>query len=383
MAPGGRLAGGRLMQSGLPVDDFAMSPAAIEAATSVVMEEPVTRYEPFAFTGTGAEYFRIWIVNLILSVATLGIYSAWAKVRRLEYFYRHTRVSGASFDYHGKPLAILKGRILSFLLLGSYYVAGYLSPAFGVGVAIVLAALLPLLLVRSMRFRLYNSSYRGLRFHFHGTSREAYRVFLALPLLTAASGFTLAPLLHHQLKRFQHSNAAYGQTRFTFDARISAFYKVYLFIGLCVILLLAVAVLLLGGLSLISGDTGTEPSGQQMALVGGLIFMYALGMAVIWSLMTVQVRNLVWRHTALGPHRFISTLEVHRLFAIVVTNVLGVVFTFGLFRPYAEIRLAKYVIGELSLVSSGRLDEFVAGTQPETTALGEEAAELLDVDFGI
>ena len=363
-----------------------MSPAAIAAASSVVIEEPVTRYEPFAFTGSGAEYFRIWIVNLILSVATLGIYSAWAKVRRLEYFYRHTRVSGASFDYHGKPLAILKGRIFAFLLLGSYYGAGYLSPAFGVGVAIVLAALLPLLLVRSMRFRLYNSSYRGLRFHFHGTSREAYRVFLALPLLTAASGFTLAPLLHHQLKRFQHSNASYGQTRFTFDARISAFYKVYLFIGLCVIMWLLVTfvlLMLLVGLGLISGDTGTEPSGQQMGLVGGLIVMYALGMAVLWSLMTVQIRNLVWRHTALGPHRFISTLEVHRLFAIVVTNMLGVVFTLGLFRPYAEIRLAKYIIGELSLVSSGRLDEFVAGAQPETTAFGEEAAELLDVDFGI
>jgi uncharacterized membrane protein YjgN (DUF898 family) len=27
-------------------------------------------------------YFRIWIVNLLLTIATLGIYSAWAKVRR-------------------------------------------------------------------------------------------------------------------------------------------------------------------------------------------------------------------------------------------------------------------------------------------------------------
>ena len=363
-----------------------MSAAAIEAATAVVIEAPVTRYEPFAFTGTGAEYFRIWIVNLILSVATLGIYSAWAKVRRLEYFYRHTRVSGASFDYHGKPLAILKGRIVSFLLLGGYYVAGYFSPAFGVGVAIVVAALLPWLLVRSMRFRLYNSSYRGLRFHFHGTSRESYRVFLALPLLTAASGFTLMPLLHHQLKRFQYSNASYGQTRFTFDARISAFYKVYLLMVLGAIMLLLVIVvllMLLVGLGLISGNTGTEPLSQQVVLIGGTIIMYALGMAVFWSLMTVQIRNLVWRHTALGPHRFISTLEVHRLFAIVVTNVLGVVFTLGLFRPYAEIRLARYVIGELSLVSSGRLDEFAAAAQPETPALGEEAAELLDVDFGI
>ncbi len=40
----------------------------------------------FEFTGEGSEYFRIWIVNVFLSVITLGIYSAWAKVRRMRYF---------------------------------------------------------------------------------------------------------------------------------------------------------------------------------------------------------------------------------------------------------------------------------------------------------
>ncbi len=32
----------------------------------------------FRFTGNGGEYFRIWIVNLMLTIVTLGIYSAWA-----------------------------------------------------------------------------------------------------------------------------------------------------------------------------------------------------------------------------------------------------------------------------------------------------------------
>lgn len=41
---------------------------------------------PFRFTGTGSEYFRIWIVNWLLTLLTLGIYSAWAKVRRIQFF---------------------------------------------------------------------------------------------------------------------------------------------------------------------------------------------------------------------------------------------------------------------------------------------------------
>ena len=46
--------------------------------------------EPFSFTGTSAEYFRIWIVNVALTILTLGVYSAWAKVRTEQYFYGHT-----------------------------------------------------------------------------------------------------------------------------------------------------------------------------------------------------------------------------------------------------------------------------------------------------
>ena len=69
---------------------------------------------PFEFRATGGEYFRIWIVNLLLTIVTLGIYSAWAKVRRLRYFYGSTLLDGHSFEYHAKPLAILKGRLIVF-----------------------------------------------------------------------------------------------------------------------------------------------------------------------------------------------------------------------------------------------------------------------------
>ena len=72
---------------------------------------------PFAFTGSGGEYFRIWIVNLLLSVITLGIYSAWAKVRRLRYFYGHTSVAGGTFGYHASPIAILKGRLIAYAVV--------------------------------------------------------------------------------------------------------------------------------------------------------------------------------------------------------------------------------------------------------------------------
>src|SRR5258705_13530536 len=66
------------------------------------------------FSGQAGEYFRIWIVNVCLSVVTLGIYSAWAKVRRKKYFYGNTLLNGASFEYLADPKAILKGRLIVF-----------------------------------------------------------------------------------------------------------------------------------------------------------------------------------------------------------------------------------------------------------------------------
>ena len=48
---------------------------------------------PFRFTGRTGDYFRIWIVSLCLSILTLGIYSAWGKVRKKRYLYAHTHLA--------------------------------------------------------------------------------------------------------------------------------------------------------------------------------------------------------------------------------------------------------------------------------------------------
>ena len=65
------------------------------------------------FTGSGAEYFRIWAFNLTLTISTLGLYGAWAKVRRLQYFYQHTLLDGSVLDYIANPVSILLGRLLA------------------------------------------------------------------------------------------------------------------------------------------------------------------------------------------------------------------------------------------------------------------------------
>src|SRR5438105_9521561 len=111
--------------------------------------------ERLQFTGSGADYFGIWIVNLLLTIVTLGIYSAWAKVRRLQYFYRHTTLAGSSFDFHGSPSRILIGRVIALAMLIAYNYSVRLQSVVTIVVLVAIAILLPWLLRNSFRFRLY------------------------------------------------------------------------------------------------------------------------------------------------------------------------------------------------------------------------------------
>ena len=210
------------------------------------------RIATFAFTGDGAEYFRIWVVNLLLTIATLGIYSAWAKVRKTRYFCQNTRLEGHAFDYHGDARAILLGRVIALVLLLGYTFASDISRATALVMVGVLCAVGPWLFMRAQRFRLANSSWRGLRFGFDAQTYEAYRVVLpplviwfssavlaavasaSLGLFAAAAmlSFVMIPWMHHRLKSYQHRRARYGARMFTFLAATPSFYAVYFKAGL-------------------------------------------------------------------------------------------------------------------------------------------------------
>lgn len=82
----------------ITADDFPAAPSA-DAALSRTSTSGTLRDLPFEFRGNASEFFGIWIVNLLLSVLTLGIYSAWAKVRTKRYFYGNTFVDDSAFEY--------------------------------------------------------------------------------------------------------------------------------------------------------------------------------------------------------------------------------------------------------------------------------------------
>jgi len=103
----------------------------------------------------------------------------------------------------------------------------------------------------------------------------------------------------------------------------------------------------------------------------------------MWAFTTARVQNVAWNHTQLGPHRFVSTIGVSRLVSITVTNLLGMVVTLGLFKPFAEVRVTEYLLSASTVKASGNLNDFVAGEQLQIGTAGEEAVEMFDIDIAI
>jgi len=334
-----------------------------------------------SFTGKGGEYFVIWIVNLILTILTLGIYSAWAKVRRMQYFYRNTHLADSSFDYHGNAIAILKGRLIGVGLFGAYSVFLQLMPLVGLTILLLIFVIMPYLLVLSFRFRLYNSSYRGLRFNFVGTVESAYVTFLALPFATMATLYLLAPFMHQQVKAYQHNNSRFGQSSFSFSAGAKSFYKIYFFTFMQFVLVLALFGY--GAYMMYSDYIKDMP---REAIVGVVMAVYVL--LILASLLIVpyfmsRIQNLVWNSTSLGEHRFTSSMTAVGLGWVIITNFLFIVITLGLFKPFADIRLTRYKIEHMAMLPAGSLDDFIASEQQKIGATGTETAEVFDVDIGL
>jgi uncharacterized membrane protein YjgN (DUF898 family) len=336
---------------------------------------------PFQFTGSGAEYFRIWIVNVLLSVVTLGLYSAWAKVRRLRYFYGHSAVDGSTFGYHAPPIAILKGRLIAYAVVLVLAVLSEVAPLLASVLYLPLVMVMPIVLVRAFRFRAANSSYRGIRFGFDGMEADAYRVFLFWPL---AVPFTLGlayPLITKLQREFFVGESRLGRSPFRLQMPTARVYGIYIGAALAIVGVMSLVGVAFTGLvpreEITDPDRVPGPMALLLILTGyATVFLTIVGVRTAFE-------NLVWNHTVLDEHRFESRLRVTHMLWLYLSNLVAIVVTFGLFVPWARVRLARYRAQSLTLLPGGPLLSAAAQGGAEDAASAAELSEAMDLDFGV
>ena len=212
----------------------------IEARVDVPSQAPLTspaasHQLPFRFSGKADEYFRIWIVNLALTIVTLGVYSAWAKVRSERYFYGNTTVGGTPFEYLADPIKILKGRAIAALLLLAYVGSAQVSPVLNLVVLVLLMLLFPWMLTRSLAFRARYSAWRSIPFGFDGGYGQAFKLYILLPIASVFTLYLAFPWVVRLQTEWMASQHRYGGTRLSFAAETRQFYAIYLLPLVCIL----------------------------------------------------------------------------------------------------------------------------------------------------
>jgi uncharacterized membrane protein YjgN (DUF898 family) len=349
--------------------------------------------EHFTFTGTAREYFGIWIVNVLLTIITLGVYSAWAKVRRQRYFYGNTWLAGANFDYHARPVRILIGRMIVLAVLVAYNLALQFQPILGGLIAVALIFAAPWFIMRGLRFNARVTSYRNIRFDFTGKYGGGFLAYVLGVALIYGSGGILAPLASQWMWGYTLDNLRYADRPIKCEPRLEKLYRQWWLPAL----VLVGGVIVLGmvvGLAIwafsgqlaesIGVGAGREPSPYAVLLAFYLVMIpFLILYAVAGLLYRAGTRNVALNETIIdGRHALSSSIDRGRYAWISVTNLAATLFSLGLARPWAAIRMARYLASVTALDTTGALDDYVGSVKDSGSAVGAGYIDVEGFDLG-
>ena len=394
---------------------------------------------PMEFTGSGGEYFRVWIVNVLLSIITLGIYTPWARRRTAQYFYGHTLVAGSPLEFTAQQRRMVVGFVLLMLLTIAYQLA--VNTGQDTAVALFLlggAVLAPFIWASAMRFRLGATRWRGLRLQFTASWKEVYiaswPVFaLALVWLGVFYGIQmLSPEIAQVLEAVEDEDAQQALPRFTPAMGGLLLLGVVLSV-LCVIRLeynykslfvlraqvgaergrwkpvymdfvwvwLATVAVFLLGLIVVAVLTAILAGGSFALLAGKgpglglwmvlLIFAAVVGGFFLLLLLSAPARayrearmfRLMWDNIGVSQvARFKCSLSTGGYVWLRIKNLLLTLLTLGFYRPFARVSEYRMKLESVTLHVKGGVEQ-VAGVmvRQQQGALGDALADAAGLDL--
>lgn len=384
------------------------------------------------FSGTGGEYFRVWIVNLLLSIITLGLYTPWARRRTARYFYDHTQIAGSPLEF----TAPLRKMVVSFILFALLYLAYKIAAETGQDTMVLVfiigaAALAPYIWGSAMRFRLASTRWRGLQLHFAASWKDVYLASWPLFLMAAiwvgisfgldmlaadlpaqrrpARGIPALPHLNASMiglialggllsvlciirvefnyKSLLVLRAGIGQQRGRWKPVYGDFVRIW--VATIVVFLLGVALILAIGTSAIYTLQAMFQQVRGPALFI-LVFLVVIGVFLGLVLASAPARayrearlfRLIWSNVGLGQiARFKCDLRHWAFVRLRIKNILLTLLTLGFYRPYARVSEYRLKADSVTLHVKGGLDQLVGELVKQQEGLGDALADAAGLDI--
>ena len=347
------------------------------------------------FKGKALEYFGIWLANILLTVVTIGIFSAWAKVRRLRYFYNNTNILENSFAYHATGWQIFKGRLIAFVVIIILGIVSSYIPGFSFVIFIIIFFLSPFIINSSLRFNARMISYRNIRFNWHGNYKQTLLYFVLGPVISFFSLGFLQPLFTKFYYTYYASNHSYGTSRFSADTTIKQYYidsfksgffpALIIFYSIIVYTIWDIANLIEWNFDYIDTIFNNYSNGFEI-----LFFIMIPIIFITNFIYRIFARNILLRATILSKSnnneisaKFDSRLNPATYLWIIITNAIIVPISLGLMSPWAQIRFYKYLSYSTKIGIIGDINIFLDTEKKNLSSLGEEYSEMEGIEVNI
>ena len=302
-------------------------------------EQP--RVRDFYFHGVGGSLFGIQIVNLFLTLVTLGIYSFWGRVKVRNYMMSQSEFEGDRFAYHGTGKELLIGWLKAIVIIGVPVVVLVMLSA-GALVYIVFAVFMPVAVVNARRYRLGRTSWRGIRFSFRGGVLDFFKISVKGWLLTAVTLGIAYPIWQNWRQEFLVSHSYFGNRRFAYD--------------------------------------GNGKDLLWSYVLNIVLSLPTLGICWVWY--WARLQRYYWQHTRIGGANFRSTVTGGGMFGLMFGNLLLIILTLGVAWSWVLVRNARFFVGHLYLDGPLETAEIMQEAQA-ANATGDALSGFFDLDFDL
>jgi uncharacterized membrane protein YjgN (DUF898 family) len=367
-------------------------------------EEPSGKALRLEFTARTADYFRLWVVCQFLTLVSLGLFGPWSRTRKAKFLAEHWLLDGEPFVVNFSPIALLKGRLLVFILIFSAALLGWWNPWLRPVLIFVSFLAAPWLLANSLAFRWRTLSHRAIAFGSENNSQPLRRsmvilgVFLSMATLPNSLwqkylphlGFTpLAiflltvpalyfwPRVTSALTHYRFSQASWGAQRFdlqTTAKKIFAQMWRRAFSGWLVVMGT------LGGV--IAVFSLWSENRDLQAVLNSINYLLITIFAVTFA--RSRRLNFVLHRLHIGGLSFSSKMHPAQMSALTAGYALLAVCTLGLSVPWSTVHFCRWRAARVTPYLDGEWSQFLpaVGHQRASGVL-DELGNSFDIEIGI
>jgi uncharacterized membrane protein YjgN (DUF898 family) len=305
--------------------------------------------QKLTFHGTGGKLFAIQIVNILLTIVTLGLYYPWAKAASMRYVMGETEFAESRFAFLGTGNEMFRGFIVGILIVGvvygSFFGLAYLGYPI-VGFLILVAALIflvPFAIHSSMRYRTSRTTWRGIHFGYRGDLKELFAISLKGTLLTVVTFGIYGAWYAMDLRSYVLSHVRMGSVELRYKGN--------------------------------GGDY------LWMNMAGYFLSIITLGIYSFWwmrDMFNYYVNNL-W--LVQGDHvvRLKSKATGGGFFGLFALNFFLIILTLGLATPWVIVRTLHFTFENVEFLGELDLDNIQQTEADYKNATGDDLSSMLDV----